>query len=163
MTGSVVVSADAPGTPAEREPVERVQDRSREARLVGRPSPNTGAIATPTPTVAGPSPTPTRTPTPPTAGTRVVEIRSDFFRDRVSLNSITTIDVGTKVQWEWESGFHSTTSGTCCIGDGTWDSLSKSSGGRRESVATGSLSPFPALPASPGEVSFSGACHGPNV
>jgi plastocyanin len=128
MTGSVVVSADAPGTPAAREPVERVQDRSREARLVGRPSPNTGAIATPTPTVAGPSPTPTRTPTPPTAGTRVVEIRSDFFRDRVSLNSITTIDVGTKVQWEWESGFHSTTSGTCCIGDGTWDSLSKSSG-----------------------------------
>ncbi len=123
--------ARAPGaatTPAQREPVEQAEDRQHETRLVGRPSPNTGTFATATPTVPGPSPTPTRTPTPPTASTRVVEIRSNFFRDRASGNATTTIDVGTKVEWEWESGFHSTTSGNCCTGDGKWDSGSKSSG-----------------------------------
>jgi plastocyanin len=141
MTGSVVVSADTPETtptpgppgaattPAQREPVRQAQDRQHDTRVVGRPSPNTGTIATATPTVPGPSPTPTRTPTPPlSASTRVVEIRSNFFRDRASGNSTTTIDVGTKVQWEWESGFHSTTSGNCCTGDQKWDSGAKSSG-----------------------------------
>ena len=137
MTGAVVVTADTPETtatpgavttPAEREQVERAEDRQRETRLVGRPSPNTGTFATATPTVPGPSPTPTRTPTPPTASTRVVEIRSNFFRDRASGTPTTTIDVGTKVEWEWESGFHSTTSGTCCTGDGKWNSGEKSSG-----------------------------------
>ncbi len=138
MTGTVVVSAQAldttatpvPGTNAEREPVERVQDLQRGTRLVGRPSPNTGMFATATPTVPGQSPTATPTPTPPAGATRVVEIRSNFFRDRVSQNSTTTIDVGTKVEWEWESGFHSTTSGPCppCNPDGKWNSPTQSSG-----------------------------------
>ena len=88
------------------------------------------ATATPTPTVSGVSPTPTPTPTPPSGATRVVEIHSNFFRDRASQGGTTTIDVGTKVEWEWESGFHSTTSGPCppCNPDSNWDSQPRSSG-----------------------------------
>lgn len=148
MTGSVVVSADTPETtptpgtgtattPAPRETVDQAQERQREPRLVGRPAPNSGGGATATPTAPGATPTPTPTvpgatptptPTPPTGATRVVEIRSNFFRDRVSGTPTTMIDVGTTVEWEWESGFHSTTSGACCTGDGKWNSTAKSSG-----------------------------------
>ena len=86
--------------------------------------------ATPTPTVTGAPPSPTPTPTPPAAATRVIEIHNFFFRDRVSGNNTTTISAGTKVEWEWEDGLHSTTSGPCppCSGDGGWDSGNKSSG-----------------------------------
>ena len=53
-----------------------------------------------------------------------------IFVDQTSGNSTTTIQVGDTVQWVWQSGPHSTTSGTCtgsgyyggCTPDGKWDS-----------------------------------------
>jgi len=53
-----------------------------------------------------------------------------FFVDQTSGNSTTTIHVGDTVQWVWQSGPHSTSSGTCtqsgyygsCTADGTWES-----------------------------------------
>jgi PKD repeat protein len=88
------------------------------------------SVPTPTPTPTGVAPSPTPTPTAPPAQTRDVDINDFFFRDRVSGNSTTTVDAGTKVEWHWVSGFHSTTSGPCppCSGDGVWNSNSKSSG-----------------------------------
>jgi len=49
------------------------------------------------------------------------------FVDQVSNTSTTTINEGDTVHWVWQSGPHSTTSGTCsgpatCTGDGRWDS-----------------------------------------
>ena len=48
------------------------------------------------------------------------------FTDSVSGTSTTTIPVGTTVEWLWQSGLHSSTSGTCnatnCIPDGMWNS-----------------------------------------
>src|SRR5579859_4049145 len=47
------------------------------------------------------------------------------FVDTVSHTSTTTIPVNTTVVWNWVSGFHSTTSGTCagsCTPNGKWDS-----------------------------------------
>lgn len=51
------------------------------------------------------------------------------FVDQTSGNSTTTIQVGDTVEWVWQSGPHSTTSGTCtgggyyggCTPDGGWD------------------------------------------
>ena len=51
------------------------------------------------------------------------------FVDQTSGNSTTTIQVGDTVQWVWQSGPHSTSSGTCtsggyygtCTPDGNWD------------------------------------------
>jgi PKD repeat protein len=52
-----------------------------------------------------------------------------LFVDQTSGNSTTTIQVGDTVQWVWQSGPHSTSSGTCtgggyygtCSPDGNWD------------------------------------------
>ncbi len=47
------------------------------------------------------------------------------FVDTVSGTSTTTIPVNTTVVWNWVSGFHSTTSGSCttsCTADNLWDS-----------------------------------------
>lgn len=90
-------------------------------------------IGTPTPTVTSgsPTPTPTVTPTPPAGATRVVQIGDDFFHDSLSGNNTTTINVGDKIEWEWDgSNLHSTTSGQCgpCTGDGRWNSNLKTSG-----------------------------------
>ncbi len=46
----------------------------------------------------------------------------DRFVDDESRTSTTTIHVGDTVTWNWDNGQHSTTSGTCCTGDGNWDS-----------------------------------------
>ena len=60
----------------------------------------------------------------------MVGVNSDFFRDQSSNTSTTTVNAGDTVQWNWVSGFHSTTSGPCppCTGDGVWDSTAKGSG-----------------------------------
>ena len=45
--------------------------------------------------------------------------------DSQSGNSTTTIKAGSTVHWVWQSGFHSTTSGSCnggCTPSGLWDS-----------------------------------------
>src|SRR5439155_2686617 len=42
------------------------------------------------------------------------------FRDRESGTGTTTVNVGDTVQWDWVSGFHSTTGGS---GPEAWDSL----------------------------------------
>jgi len=51
------------------------------------------------------------------------------FVDSTSLNSTTTITAGTTVEWDWVSGLHSTTSGTCdasnCVPGPGWNSLQK--------------------------------------
>jgi PKD repeat protein len=86
-----------------------------------------GGGATPTPTV---SVAPTPTPTPSAGQTRHVTVGNTFFRDAVSGNSTTTISVGTEVEWDWQAGFHTTTSGPCppCTPSGVWDSGGKGSG-----------------------------------
>ena len=57
--------------------------------------------------------------------TRTVNVSNFVFTDTVSNTSTTTINQGDTVSWNWVSGFHSTTSGTCsgtCTADGKWDS-----------------------------------------
>ena len=73
--------------------------------------------------------TPTITPTPTPNPFHVVFVGFDLgnqFTDSVSGTSTTTIPVGTTVQWVWQNGLHSSTSGTCsasnCIPDGMWTS-----------------------------------------
>ena len=61
------------------------------------------------------------------ATTHTVEVGSggDRFVDEDSHTSTTTIQVGDTVMWVWNSGFHSTTSGSCspgCTPNGQWDS-----------------------------------------
>jgi plastocyanin len=87
-------------------------------------TPPAGTTATPTPPVGN-----TPTPTPPAGGaTATVDVGpggGNAFVDRTSGNSTTTINAGDTVEWIWQTGFHSTTSGTCtttCQGDGVWDS-----------------------------------------
>jgi plastocyanin len=92
-----------------------------------------GPTATPTQTVAAPTATPTVTPTPPPGPiTRIVAVGpggSMNFVDEDSDNSTSTIQVGDTIRWEWAGGLpHSSTSGTCCSGDGTWDSGIQSTG-----------------------------------
>jgi PKD repeat protein len=57
------------------------------------------------------------------AATRTVQVGQggDRFTDEVSHTSTSTINVGDTVNWVFD-GFHSTTSGNCCTGDGNWDS-----------------------------------------
>src|SRR5260370_39192482 len=68
------------------------------------------------------------------ADTRMVNVgpgSTHSFQDTVSGTSTTFIRKGDTVQWNWTSGFHSTTSGTCCgacTSSGIWDSTAKSSG-----------------------------------
>jgi titin len=59
--------------------------------------------------------------------TRTVNISNFAFTDTVSNNSTSTINEGDTIHWVWQSGTHSTTSGTCsgpgtCTPSGTWDS-----------------------------------------
>src|SRR5712691_2231229 len=61
------------------------------------------------------------------AATRTVNISNFAFTDTQSNNSTTVINEGDTVQWNWQSGTHSTTSGTCsgpgsCTASGIWDS-----------------------------------------
>ena len=74
-------------------------------------TPPAGTTATPTPPVGN-----TPTPTPPAGGaTATVDVGpggGNAFVDRTSGNSTTTINAGDTVEWIWQSGFHSTTSGT---------------------------------------------------
>jgi len=61
------------------------------------------------------------------AANHQVEVGSggNRFVDDQSHTSTTTINVGDTVTWSWDSGFHSTTSGTCspgCTSNGQWDS-----------------------------------------
>jgi plastocyanin len=89
----------------------------------------------PTPTATGGVPAPTPTPTPPAGAVHVVNIgqAGTTYTDSVSGTNQTTIHVGDTVQWVWQSGPHSTTSGTCtgggpgyaaksCDADGKWES-----------------------------------------
>ena len=107
---------------------------------VTNPGPVPQATATPqpgvpTPTPAPSNPTPTMTPTPgnptPTPQPQVSAIvdvganGGNTFVDRTSGSSTTTIRAGNVVHWIWQSGTHSTTSGSCsggCAPDGQWDS-----------------------------------------
>ena len=98
---------------------------------VTNPAPVPNPTATPRPGVptATPmpgNPTPTATPQAQVSGTVDVGANGgNTFVDRTSGNSTTTIRAGNVVHWIWQSGFHSTTSGTCsggCTPDGQWDS-----------------------------------------
>lgn len=85
----------------------------------------TGPTATPTPTPSG-------GPTPTPVSTRIVTVGkgpqgqlSNVFLDTQSGTSTSTIHAGEAIQWVWQSGSHSTTSGTCplgCVPNGLWDS-----------------------------------------
>ena len=92
----------------------------------------TGALtstvtATRTPThTRTPSPSRTPSPTPP-PGVRFVSVgqQGANFVDGESGTSVSTIQVGTTIQWNWIAGRHSTTSGTCapnCFPDSLWTS-----------------------------------------
>lgn len=98
--------------------------------LTATPSPGPG---TPSVTPGSPTMTPTppagATPTPtPQLAIATVDVGangSTTFVDRASGSSTTTIPVGGTVHWIWDTGPHSSTSGTCaiaCTPDGNWDS-----------------------------------------
>ncbi|HSS43739.1 MAG TPA: hypothetical protein VLO07_00235 [Thermoanaerobaculia bacterium] len=69
-------------------------------------------------------------PTQPIPGVHAVNVGQggNNFVDSQSGTSTTTIRAGQTVQWVWVGGTHSTTSGTCCTGDGKWDSGVQGSG-----------------------------------
>jgi hypothetical protein len=85
-------------------------------------------------TMTGPTvtPTPAGGPTPTPVSTRIVTVGkgpegqlSNTFLDTQSGTSTSTIHTGEAIQWVWQSGTHSTTSGTCplgCVPNGLWDS-----------------------------------------
>jgi len=84
-------------------------------------------------TMTGPKATPTPTqPTPTPGAPHVVFVGRDssgqpanVFVDSVSGTSTSTIHAGDTLQWIWQAGTHSTTSGTCgagCVPNGIWDS-----------------------------------------
>jgi plastocyanin len=89
-------------------------------------------LATSTPVPGGPTATPVPgapTPTPaPSGQTVTVEVGAgggNVFSDDQTGTSESHIHVGDTIQWVWDSGFHSTTSGTCaggCTPDGRWNS-----------------------------------------
>jgi plastocyanin len=91
----------------------------------GFPPPPTATPQPPAPTATPVPPAPTPTPAARTAIVSVGQGGMNFV-DQSSGSSITTIQVGDTVRWNWVSGFHSTTSGTCsgsnCQRDGKWDS-----------------------------------------
>ncbi len=106
----------------------------------GTATPTATQTATATPTAGTPTltatrtttftrtPTSSRTPTAtPPPGLRFVSIGQGGtnFVDGVSGTSVSTIQVGTTIQWNWINATHSTTSGTCtpnCIPDSLWTS-----------------------------------------
>jgi len=78
---------------------------------------------------AAPSPTPNPTPAP----THRVYVgrHGNQFSDEVSGSNVSTVSPGTTVEWVWEGGGHTTTSGPCpssCIADGLWNSGALSEG-----------------------------------
>jgi plastocyanin len=78
---------------------------------------------TPTVTSTASAPTPTPTPTPPAGA--VVTVIVGQNGTHTFTPSLVTIHVGDTVQWAWQDGPHSTTSGACsgnCTPDGKWDS-----------------------------------------
>jgi plastocyanin len=83
----------------------------------------TGPAATPTPP-SGPTPT----PGPPqivSIGKAAGGELANAFVDAQSGTSTSTIHAGDTIEWQWLSGYHSTTSGTCplgCVPNGLWDS-----------------------------------------
>ena len=98
-------------------------DPSFVAGAEDKPAP-AGFPPSPTATPVPPAPTPT-----PAARTAIVNVGQGGglnFVDQSSGSSTTTIRVSDTVRWNWVSGFHSTTSGTCsgsnCQRDGQWDS-----------------------------------------
>ena len=72
--------------------------------------------------------TATQTPTPTPNPNHIVQVGQggNQFVDAASGTSLTTIQAGETVEWDWSSGTHSTTSGTCtsgfCSPDFIWDS-----------------------------------------
>ena len=103
------------------------RQRSRRSFRAATPRPGTTAPPAPTST-----PMPAATPTPATGSTNAsVDVGAGggmVFRDTTSGSSTSTIRVGGTVTWNWASGFHSTTSGACCTGDGLWNSGAMSGG-----------------------------------
>ena len=102
-------------------------DPSFVAGAEDKPAPLGFPQTTATPVPSAPTPTPT--PTPAAARTAIVNVGQGGglnFVDQGSGSSTTTIQVGDTVRWNWVSGLHSTTSGTCsrgnCQRDGQWDS-----------------------------------------
>src|SRR4051794_31443378 len=88
------------------------------------PGPGTPTVSPGTPTVTAGVPTTTQTPgtgpsptqTPAPGGTATVDVGAGgafAFVDRASGTNTTTIPAGSTVHWNWVTGAHSTTSGTC--------------------------------------------------
>jgi plastocyanin len=72
-------------------------------------------------------------PSPTPARLRRVAVGPGFqFRDEAEGGATSTIPAGTTVEWVWEGGGHSTTSGPCgangCTADGVWNSGVKTDG-----------------------------------
>jgi len=103
---------------------------------------------TPAPPTMTPMPgSPTMTPTPP-ASMAIVDVGTGgafVFTDRTSGTTVTTIHAGSTVQWNWVSGAHTTTSGSCagaCSPDGNWDSGIMSSGTFNHTFPTAGTFPY---------------------
>src|SRR5262249_43963052 len=82
----------------------------------------TGPKTTPTPSQPTPAPGP---PNRVFVGRDSSGQPSNVFVDSTSGTSTTTIHVGDTIQWVWQSGTPSTTSGACtagCVPNGLWDS-----------------------------------------
>ena len=80
---------------------------------------------TATTTSAAPTATPTATPTPTPPAGMVVMVNVGPGGSRSFNPPSVSIHVGDTVQWVWQSGPHSSTSGSCsgnCSMDGKWDS-----------------------------------------
>lgn len=98
---------------------------------------------------SGPTTTPTEVPPTPTTvptstAARVVEVGlgGTRFVDSRSGSGTTTIHAGETVEWQWIGAFHSSTSGTCCRGDGVWDSSAMSTGVFRHTFPTVGQFPY---------------------
>lgn len=98
-----------------------------EPQVVPTATPRPGTTSPPAPT-STPVPAPTPTPASGPYGVSVGAGGGNVFRDSHSGTSTTTIPVGATVTWTWASGLHSTTSGSCCSGDGLWNSGAMSGG-----------------------------------
>ena len=104
--------------------------RCSDSNTVTNPGPVPNPTATPRPgaptaTPMPGNPTPTATPQPQAATVDIGANGGNTFVDRASGTSTTNIRAGNVVHWVWQSGFHSTTSGSCsgaCTPDGQWDS-----------------------------------------
>jgi hypothetical protein len=99
-----------------------------------------GINATPTPMPTLP---PGATPTPSVAHTvSVGPGGSTLFVDSQSGTNMTTIHAGQAVTWIWASAPHSTTSGSCCTANGTWDSGIQNGGSFSHTFASTGSFPY---------------------